>query len=47
MKNFKSTTATLRNENEEIKKIFDSQANFLKGLIVLAVAQYIVLLALI
>lgn len=47
MKNFDSTTATIENENEKIKKIFDSQSNFLKGLIVLAVVNYVVLLVVI
>lgn len=45
MKNNKVTTFELQNENEEIKKIFDGQSNFIKGLLVFSVVQYVVLLA--
>ena len=45
MKNLKITTADLQRENEEIKRIFDGQANFLKGLMIFSVIQYVVLIA--
>lgn len=47
MKNFESTTNAIKHENAEIKKIFDKQSNFLKGLILYTFIQYIILLAII
>lgn len=47
MKNFQSTATELINENEKIKKIFDSQSNFLIGLMAFAVVQYVVLISII
>lgn len=44
MKNFESTTAITNDENEELAKIFDTQSNFLKGLMVFAVVQYVLFL---
>ena len=45
MKNLKVSTSELQQENEEIKRIFDGQTNFLKGLMLFSVVQYVVLLA--
>lgn len=47
MENFQATIVEMKNENEEIKKIFDGQSSFLRGLILFSVLQYIVLLAVI
>ncbi|MGB7394432.1 MAG: hypothetical protein WA913_08575 [Pricia sp.] len=47
MKNLKVTTTDLQQENEEIKRIFDGQANFLKGLMIFSVVQYVILLVVI
>ena len=45
MKNLKVTTSELQQENENIIRIFDRQAKFLRGLLLFSVIQYSVLLA--
>lgn len=45
MRNFETIQATGKEESEEIKRIFDNQTKFLKGIIVFAIVQYVVLLA--
>ena len=44
MKNFEANTTAIENENEEIRRFFDSQSNFLKGLVVFSVLQYVILI---
>ena len=47
MKHIETLQATRREENEEIKKIFDNQTKFLKGLMIFAIVQYVFLLTII
>lgn len=44
MKKYESIQVANNKESEEIKKIFDSQTHLLKGLMVFAILQYIILL---
>lgn len=45
MKKFESIRVANNEESKEIKKIFDNQTNLLKGLMVIAVLQYLILFA--
>lgn len=44
MNSFEPITAETINDKEEIKKIFDGQSNFLKGVMLLAILQYVILI---